>query len=389
MTCRTPDEKDPGDGLSRWKCRICTSDGTTMSTKEVMRKIDSQKLDSDIMKYVAHLLTRVRRLEAEILATKDASNAGTIEPTHTTPPHVSEQRTRPKPDKSVLIIGDKSVKKLRSRLLSLLPKKSPIVIRWTTKKDSKAMFELADKFLEDNPQPTHIIVHGGQEECIEFRKESYIAEVVAFYERSMAKRSDCSWSIATVPQIHKDCKDTNEILNGQQARMKYDMIDLTLAHRPMLSRGSCSYVGLDETADACAKSIARKAAAFLGVKIVAPKPPETVKTTEITPAPSGINRRPSVQPEGVRNATGGWQRDRPLTQRPRPSFNNENRRPHQRNDMGRRPRNQPRERRPETSRDRRNSPRPPSSEGLAKLAREFIRAYEMEKRDKKPRAKRS
>lgn len=196
-----------------------------------------------------------------------------------TPPAAKEQRT--KPNKTVLLVGDKSIKQLKRQLAAQLPKKASLVVRWTSKKDAVSILELADKFLQSNDHPVHIIVHGGHEECLEFQKDRYLSEISAFAQRTMAKRSDCSWSIITIPQFTKECREANEELKKHQETLRYDIIDVTHAHRPMVTRGFCSYSKLDDTAEACAKAMARKAT-FLDVKIApTPKPSKNVRSNTI------------------------------------------------------------------------------------------------------------
>lgn len=122
----------------------------------------------------------------------------------------------------------------------MMPKKNGPAVRWSSRKDSKSVFQVASKFLESNAQPTHIIAHCGYEECMEFDKERFLTEVRAFSTKLSETRPNCSWSIVTIPQFHKECRDANENLKELQEELKFDLIDLKHAQRAMALKGDYS-----------------------------------------------------------------------------------------------------------------------------------------------------
>ena len=75
---------------------------------------------------------------------------------------------------------------------AFMPKGSKPAVRWTSKKDTKSIFEVAEKVLQSNPHQTHVIVQSGYEECMECESEKLIAAVTAFAEQMTRTRPECS-----------------------------------------------------------------------------------------------------------------------------------------------------------------------------------------------------
>ena len=94
---------------------------------------------------------------------------------------------------------------------------------------------------------TYFIFEVGYDECMELEKEKFLAAVSSFAREMKEKRPSCSWSVVMVPQFQKDRREANEKLKELQEDLKFDVINLTQAHRAMVIRGLYSYSGLHES----------------------------------------------------------------------------------------------------------------------------------------------
>lgn len=102
---------------------------------------------------------------------------------------------------------------------------------------------------------------------MDFRKEQFMTSIAQLAGHIQQSRPNSSMSVITIPQFTKECQEANDTLIARQDDLGLDVIDLRQTHRAMLNTGKYTYNGAENIDQACAKSIARRAANFLGVKL--------------------------------------------------------------------------------------------------------------------------
>ena len=295
VACRTRDELEPSeDPRATWNCRVCLTPLARRSSDEMMLFLDKQPLESELMNYVAFLVTKIRKLEAKVAALSELRTEQ-CEVIRQEPmdevPEAENKQVKGTFSKSVLLIGDAPTEQLKRKVLSQLPRKTPIVIRAYRKRDTKAILEHAETFLSTNPQPVHIILHSGYNECMEFEKEKFLLAIDEFSKRLKERRPECSMSVITVPQFIGECKEANTLLREKQKSADICVIESTESHRMMVNRGLYTYAGIEDLLITCSKAIARKAADFLEVKTVNLPPRPTIERNQEAKRTQGGTRR--------------------------------------------------------------------------------------------------
>ena len=119
--------------------------------------------------------------------------------------------------------------------------------------------------MDAKPQPDHLILHSGYDECLEFGKDKGLASIVEFAQCLKKARPDCFLSVLTVPQFSMECKDVNVALEARSEESDFDVIAATEDQRGMVNRRSYSY-STPEILTTCAKGVALKIGTFIGVK---------------------------------------------------------------------------------------------------------------------------
>lgn len=154
-SCRTPDEGEPPEEPgSRWSCRLCALPASSLTADEMLAELDKLELGNSTRAMVVHMALRIRALDG-------GSDAG-------------------KPIKTVLPIGDKSLRQIKGKILKQLPGKTSLVVRAISKLDIASITAAASKFQEQNSQAVHSIFHCGLVECMEIRKDKFLAEIAEF-----------------------------------------------------------------------------------------------------------------------------------------------------------------------------------------------------------------
>ena len=270
--------------------------------------IDKQSLESETMYYITFLITRIRSLEAVVarLAAQSAADQGLqpiAQPAAATPVNSGKESADQQeklPPKTVLLLGDIKLKQLERKIKTHLPQKGAVMLRCFSKPATESILEQGTKFLESNPQPVHLILHSGYDECMDFKKDKFLSSIANFAGKLKRDRPECSMSVISVPQFTSECMQANEVLKARKTERGIDVLDLTNSHRVMTNKGAYSYSSLDELSTACSKTIARRAAAFLGVKLVAVQP--TRSPVEVPPF--AASRKQAPHQRGPRNEIG-------------------------------------------------------------------------------------
>lgn len=186
-------------------------------------------------------------------------------------PKSDSQKKKPVADKTVLVIGDKAIRPMRMKILAQLPRKSSVVIRQLATSDIENVKRETLEFLSTNQQEVHVVLHCGYSECMNFNKDDLLRGTRDLVSEATEDRNNVSFSMATIPPFTRECNDVNQYLLDKKNIPNLDTLDMTFAHRHMILRGQYSYSNSD-VADPCAKTIARKAASFLGTELKSLKP---------------------------------------------------------------------------------------------------------------------
>lgn len=294
-TCRTQDEEEPSDEPgSRWKCRVCSTPAANMSFTKFMSVLDRQQcLDDELMNCVTHLVKRLKTLEDEVAILRCSQPRRKF--TEVSAPSVSQEQLTDEdmdmspveqtplpsaPQKSVLVVGDSIVLRLKSPLKKLLPGNS-IAIRSSKKQDIESILKEADTFACKAAGPVTIFLQAGFHECMNFERAKFLSAVRNFNAKLRVMNEQSQLFVLSVPLFGMDCKSANDELQGLVAEegSSLNFINLSVCQQPMVMGGSYTYKG--EVADKVALNLARRAAPFLGTKISKPKKKPVTQPTRV------------------------------------------------------------------------------------------------------------
>lgn len=302
--CKTADEALPcDDPPAPWTCRVCSTPGALKTADMLMTTLDKTPLESETMNYVAFLVTHIRKLEQQVSSLSEKLAPFSTSPAVATSPAVSPSANNAadgsgdakRPSKTVLLIGDKKSQKLAWEVKDRFSRKNSIVVRTFSKHSTQKILEQARAFLDENPQPVHLVLHTGYEECMEFEKDKLLTPVKDFVQKLKTTRPNCSISLVTIPQFSKECREANQALLSLKDEMdetRLDVIDLSRSHRLMVNKGSYSYSGKDELLISCANNLARRVGTFLGVNPTTRR----VQTAEPVEDDTRTGSRPAADP---------------------------------------------------------------------------------------------
>ena len=265
LSCRTADEAEPSEEPgTRWRCRVCAHPTATTDHEGAMSALDKAALTDPLAGVIANMTLRMRQLERQVSTLGKRLHNG-YDPQLTQDPRSANNENTP-PYRMVLLVGDSPVMQIRDKLRQQCPRGVPVMKRASRRDDIASITATAESFLEKHPNPVHIILHGGYEECMEMKKDVYLAAVSVFAKRLGSHRPECSMSVTTVPLFNRECKEANDTLTAAQVELKIDLIDLTKAHRELVIKGRYEYATDGTAAQECSRLLAGKACSFLGAK---------------------------------------------------------------------------------------------------------------------------
>ena len=292
--CKSTDEDPPSEEASaNWSCRLCKCGNAGMSDIDFMKYLETTPLNEDVWKTCARLVVTTRNLAAEVAGLKTQLGqllASGLPALPSNPeqednkPKISEKK-KPAPEKTVLFIGDRLIRQLRMKILAQLPKRSSIAIKQVSAGDIGKIKEETQEFLKTNQQDIQVILHCGYNECLNFKKEELLGTLRNLVNETKSSRTNVSFAMTTVPQFTRECNEVNETLKMSQTETSIEILDLSSDHLDMIHRGQYSYSS-EESTDACAKTIARKIASFLGTELKPLRPREPMGQPPPPPPPA-------------------------------------------------------------------------------------------------------
>lgn len=118
---------------------------------------------------------------------------------------------RPKPTsaRKVLIIGDKPLRHMRTKLLSQLPRRSSVLFRQLADLCIENAKSTTLELLKENQQEVHVMLHCGCNECMNFKKDHLLQGIDSLMREASSGRTNVTFSVATVPPFMKECFEFN------------------------------------------------------------------------------------------------------------------------------------------------------------------------------------
>lgn len=278
--CFTRDEEDPKTAKS-WKCRVCSAAAVAgpMSADSILAELDKQPLSSELMTQVCRMVLMNKTMDPNSVSAR-------VLPPQSVSAELcqTEECTAKGPKPTVLVVGDKKLREVKGKILAQMPKDCSVVIRPYSSPETASILEKAREFLEKNPQPVHVVLHAGHEECVDFKSDAFLKSVSSFACCLKQQRPDCSMSVITVPQFTKESKDVNEALTAHQEEWKLNVVDLTKGQRAMVLKGKYGYSGTPDLVQLTSGTIAKKACDLLGTKPLPWRCPPRTSTSPLPPS---------------------------------------------------------------------------------------------------------